>query len=210
MSLKHPHLVVDFFGTRLRRKRDATGDRFDAVPFNAHDLAEALSPHADLLLPAVRQWYDEDSSFHEYRGGRLLKHVFPELTDAVEARLSDLARQGDERDFKFILKTLSPYEGAEQLYPVLMEVVDRLEPGDKLLNRVSNVLGETGVVSGEFGFVEVHAHRKELIERYRDDARPKVQAYARERARDLAQHMAWEQRRAARDVAARRREWGEE
>jgi ppGpp synthetase/RelA/SpoT-type nucleotidyltranferase len=210
VSRQHPHLVVDFFSTRLRRKRAATADRFDAVPFNAHDLAEALSPHADLLLPAVRQWYDQDSSFHEYRGGRLLKHVFPELTDVVEARLSDLARQGDERDFKFILKTLLPYEGAERLYPVLMEVVDRLEPGDKLLNRVSNVLGETGVVSGEFGFVEVHAHRKELIERYRDDPRPKVQAYARERARDLAQHMAWEQRRAARDVAARRREWGEE
>jgi hypothetical protein len=132
------------------------------------------------------------------------------LTDAVEAWLLDLARKGDEPDFKFILKTLLPYEGAEQLYPVLMEVVDRLEPGDKLLNRVSNVLGETGVVSGEFGFVEVHAHRKELIERYRDDPRPKVQTYARERARDLAQHMAWDQRRAARDVAARRREWGEE
>lgn len=210
LSRQHPHLVVDFFGTRLRRKWDATGDRFDAVPFNAHDLAEALSPHADLLLPALRQWYDEDSSFHEYRGGRLLKHVFPELTDAVEARLSDLARQGDERDFEFILKTLSPYKGAAQLYPVLMEVVDRLEPGDKLLNRVSNVLGETGVVSGEFGFVEAHARRKELIERYRDDPRLKVQAFARERARDLAQHMAWEQRRAARDVAARRREWGEE
>lgn len=210
VSRQHPQLVIDFFGTRLRRKRDETGNRFDAVPFDAHDLAEALSPHVNLLLPAVRQWYDEDSSCHEYRGGRLLRHVFPELTDAVEARLSDLARQGDERDFKFILKTLSPYEGAEQLYPVLMEVVDRLEPGDKLLNRVSNVLGETGVVSGEFGFVEVHARRKELIERYRDDQRPKVQAYARERARDLAQHMAWEQRRAAREIAARRREWGEE
>ena len=207
---RHPQLVIDFFGARLHRKRDETGERFDPIPFDAHDLTEVLSPHADLLLPAVREWYDEDSGFHEYRGGRLLKHAFPELTDAVEAMLSDLARNGDERDFKFILKTLSPYEGAEQLYPVLMEVVDQLEAGDKLLNRVSNVLGETGVVSGEFGFVEVNARRKELIERYRDDPRPKVQAYARERARDLAQHMAWEQRRAARDVAQRRRDWNEE
>jgi ppGpp synthetase/RelA/SpoT-type nucleotidyltranferase len=210
VSRQHPHLVVDFFGARLRRKRDEAGGRFDPVPFGAHDLAEALSPHVNLLLPAVRQWYEEDSSFHEFRGGRLLKHAFPELTDEVEARLSDLARQGDERDFRFILKTLSAYEGAEQLYPVLMEVVDRLEPGDKLLSRVSNVLGETGVVSGEFGFVEVHALRKGLIERYQDDPRPKVQAYARDRARDLAQHMAWEQRRAAHEVARRRREWDEE
>lgn len=207
---QHPQLVIQFFGARLQRKRGESDERFEAVPFHSYDLAEVLSPHADLLLPAVRQWYVEESSFHEYRGGRVLKHAFPELTDAVANRLIEFVRQGEEPDFKFVLKTLSAYEGAEQLYPVLMEVVDRLAPGDKLLNRVSNVLGETGVVSGEFGFVEVHARRKELIERYLNDPRPRVQAYARDRARDLAQHMAWEQRKATRELAQRRREWNEE
>ena len=92
-----------------------------------------------------------------------------------------------------------------------MEVVDRLEPGDKLLNRVSNVLGETGVVSGEFGF-----RRGPFTPQGIDRAIPRRCAPQGPKpmrasgARDLAQHMAWEQRRAARDVAARRREWGEE
>lgn len=207
---RHPQLVIDFFSTRLRRERGESGERFEAVPFHPHDLAQVLSPHADLLLPAVRQWFEYEPRFHEYRGGRLLKHVFPELTEDVAAKLIDLARQGDEGDLKFVLKTLSPYEGAEQIYPVCMEVVDRLEPGDKLLNKVSIVLGETGVLSGEFGHVEAHALRRELIERYRDDPRPRVQAYARDRARELTQYMAWEQRRAAREVAQRRRDWNEE
>ena len=207
---QHPRLVIDFFGARMNRKRSEKGERFEAVPFHAHDLAEVLSPHANLLLPAARKWHNEESGFHEYRGGRLIKHSWPELTDAVTTQLAEIAREGDEQDFNFILKTLSAYEGAEQVYPVLMEVVDRLEPGDKLLGRVSDVLGRTGVVSGEFGFVEVHGRRKELIERYLDDPRQKVQEYARDRARDLAQHMAWEQRKAARDVAQRRRDWNEE
>jgi ppGpp synthetase/RelA/SpoT-type nucleotidyltranferase len=206
---RHPQLVIDFFGDRLRRERRA-GERFDAVPFHPFDLADVLSPHADRLLPAMRVWYEEQPEYHEYRGGRLFKHAFPELTDALAGKLTEIAREGDEADFKFLLRTLAPYEGAEQIYPVLMEVVDRVEPGDRMLTKVSNVLGETGVVSGEFGFVEVHARRKELIERYRDDPRPRVQAYARARARELAQHMAWEQRRAARDVAQRRRDWNEE
>lgn len=210
VARRHPRLVIDFFGARLRRERGGRDERFEPIPFHGHDLAQVLSPHADLLLPSVREWYNEKSGFHEYRGGRLLKHAFPELTDAVANELIQIARQGDEQDFKFILKTLSAYDGAERLYPVLMEVVDRLEPGDKLLHRVSDVLGQSGVVSGEFGFVEAHAHRKELIERYRDDPRPRVQAYARDRARELAQQMAWEQRRAARDVAQRRRDWNEE
>jgi len=207
---RHPQLVVDFFGTRLQRDRPAAGERFEPVPFHPHDLAEVLSPHADLLLPAARRWFEDEPRFHEYRGGRLVKHAFPELTEGVAAQLISFARHGGESDIKFILKTLSPYEGAEQIYPVCMELVDRLEPGDKLLNKVSIVLGETGVVSGEFGFVEAHTQRRDLIEKYRDDPRPRVQAYARERARELTQHMAWEQRRAARDVAQRRRDWNEE
>ena len=207
---EEPQLVIDFFATRLRGERGEGSDRFDPVPFEPHDLAEVLSPHPDMLLPAVRLWYNEAPQFHEYRGGRLLKHAFPELTAAVSDQLIEIARQGDEGDLKFVLKSLAPYEGVEQLYPVAMEVVDRLEPGDKLLNRVSDMLGVTGVLTGEFGFVEAHAQRKELIERYRDDPRPRVQVYARDRARDLAQQMAWEQRKAARDIARRRREWNEE
>lgn len=210
IGASRPQLIIDFFGARLRRERGEACDRFDPVPFEPHDLAEVLSSHADLLLPAVRRWYDEDPHFHEYRGGRLLHHAFPKLTEPVAAQLVELARQGDERDLKFILKCLAPYEGAEQLYPLAMEVVDRLEPGDKLLNRVSDMLGVTGVLEGEFGFVEAHAQRKALIERFSEDPRPRVQAYARERARDLAQHIAWEQRRAAREIAQRRRQFGEE
>lgn len=207
---RHPQLVVDFFGTRLQRDRQEVGDRFEPIPFHSHDLAEVLSPHAELLLPAAKRWFEHQGQFHEYRGGRLVKHAFPELTDELARQLIDLARHGDRSDLKFILKTLSPYEGAQQIYPVCMEVVNRLEPGDKLLNKVSIVLGETGVVSGEFGFVEAHTLRRDRIEKYRDDPRPRVQAYARARARELSQHMAWEQRRAARDVAQRRRDWNEE
>ncbi|PVB62046.1 RelA/SpoT domain-containing protein [Labrenzia sp. 011] len=210
VSQRHPQLVIDFFGARLRQEHAESGERFQAIPFDSHDLEEAFSPHLDLLLPAVREWYEEEPQLHEYRGGRLLKHAFPELTNEVADRLITLARQGGEQDFKFILKTLSPHEGAEQLYPILMEVVDRLEPGDKLLNEVSCVLGETGVVSGAFGFVQVTEQRRNLIERYRDDPRPRVQAYARDRARELTQEMAWEQRRAVRSVAQRRRNWNEE
>jgi len=210
VGVSHPQVVIDFFGTRLRRERADTRDRFDPVPFEPHELAKVLSPHANLLLPAVRQWYDENPHLHEYRGGRLLHHAFPEMTEPVAAELVGLARRGDESDLKFILKSLAPYEGAEQLYPIAMEIVDRLEPGDKLLNRVSHVLGMTGVLTGEFGFVEAHAQRKVLIEQFAEDPRPRVQSYASERARDLAQHMAWEQRKAAREMAQRRRQFGEE
>jgi len=131
------------------------------------------------------------------------------LTDAITEPLIELIQQGDERDFKFVLKTLSPYEGAKEIYPVLMVLVEQLEPNDQLLETVSDILDETGVISGEFGFVEIYTRRKELIEQYFDDPRSRVRTFARNRARELAQNMAWEQRRAARDLAQRKRDWNE-
>lgn len=206
---QHPQLVIKFFGDRIRLARTKSLRNFDPVPFHSHDLQKILSPHPDLMLLAVRQWYYEEARSHEYRGARLLKHAFPELTDAITEPLIELIQQGDERDFKFVLKTLSPYEGAKEIYPVLMVLVEQLEPNDQLLETVSDILDETGVISGEFGFVEIYTRRKELIEQYFDDPRSRVRTFARNRARELAQNMAWEQRRAARDLAQRKRDWNE-
>jgi hypothetical protein len=206
---RYPKLVLDFFSSRIRRDRTQTSSRFDPIPFHGHDLPQFLSRHSDLLLTAIRGWYEEDPRFHEYRGGRLFKHAFPQLTEEVSDKLIELAREGSETDFKFVLKTLAPFEGDEAIYPICMEVVERLEPGAKLLTRVSQVLGETGVLIGEFGHVDAYRQRRDLINRWRDDARPRVQAFARARARELEQSMAWEQRRAERDVAQRRRDWDE-
>jgi len=205
----HPQAVIDFFGARVQRDRKQVDHRFDPVPFHANDLPEALSGHAELLLRSVRQWYEEEPRYHEYRGGRLFNHVFPKLGGQVAALLERLAREGSENDLKFILKTLATYEGDEQIYPICMEVVDRLEPGHKLLSRVSQVLGETGVLSGEFGQVEAYTERRDRISKWSDDPRPRVQAYAVARIQELEQSMAWEQRRAERDVAQRKRDWGE-
>lgn len=131
------------------------------------------------------------------------------MQDAAQA-LSEIARGGTEDDLKFVLNTLAAYDGADTIYPVCMDVVEQLEVGDKLLSRVKNVLEQTGVVAGEFGFVEAYGQRRDLINQWRDDPRPKVRDFARAQARELEQTMAWEQRRASRDEAQRRRDWGEE
>ncbi|BBD03498.1 MULTISPECIES: RelA/SpoT domain-containing protein [Sphingomonadaceae] len=205
-----PDQVIDFFGTRIRHGRQTNRRRFDAVPFDAHDLPEVLSPHVDLLIPAIRDWHAENSDWHEYCGGRLFRHAFPELSAAVSEKLIEIAREGSNTDLEFILKTLTTYEGDEGIYPVCMEVVDRLEPGANLLENVSRVLGATGVLTGEFGHVQAYAERKQRIDRWKDDPRPRVKAYAVSRSRELEQSMAWEQRRASQGVAQRKRAFGEE
>lgn len=202
-----PALVLEFFGRRIRRDRAIGGARFDPIPFSIYELPKALSKHPSLVLAAVRSWHDLDPSLHQFTGGRLVSNVFPKLPQSVAAPLTTLISNGTRDDLSFVLATLQPYEGIEEIYPLCMDIVDRLEPGDDMLRRVAFVLGETGVVSGEFGFVEAQNLQRIRLQRYLQDARPKVRAFSREIRRKAEQSMAWEQRRAEQDVEQMRRDW---
>jgi hypothetical protein len=123
--------------------------------------------------------------------------------------LAELVKTGGRVELDFILKTLLAYEGSEAVYPLCMDIVDCLDEEDEWLSRVSHVLGKTGVLTGEFGFVEAEGAQHARLERWMEDARPKVKAYAAQQVRQIDQSRAWEQRRAERDVEQRRRDWGE-
>lgn len=204
---QRPALVLEFLDGRVRRERDRDGGRFDAIPFRIHELPKPLSRHPTLLLTAVRRWYDLSPPLHQFRGGRLVANVFPSLAGGLAEPLAALVAGGNREDLAFVLATLQAYDGIEAIYPICMDVVDRLDEKDDLLRRVSDVLGETGVISGEFGHVELEGEQHGRLGRYLDDPRPKVRTFAQEARRHAEQSMAWEQRRAEQDVEQMRRDW---
>lgn len=204
---RHPGLVIDFFGRRMQRDRADRGRFFEAVPYSLHNLPGVLANHADLLLDAARRWYAQEPLFHEFRGARLISQVFPGLPDNLLQAFTAIVRDGGEDNWKFIVSSLRPYEGDERMYPLCMDIVERLEPESELLHSISLVLQVTGVMRGEFGYVEAYAAQKSKMEPWLKDPRDKVRVFAAEQVRDLEQSMAWEQRRAERDYEARRREW---
>lgn len=101
----------------------------------------------------------------------------------------------EDVDLEFVLSMLKPYEAAELIYDLCMDVPDRLEPEDGLLRRVASVLDETGVLTGEFGHVAAEREQHTGLRRFADNRRPKVQAFAMEHMRTIDKSMAWENRR---------------
>ena len=89
-------------------------------------------------------------------------------------------------------------------------IVDALPQGDRRLDEVEIILQSTGVVAGQFGFVEAYQRKKEEVSPWLTDERPKVRAVAERYIRTLDRSIAAEQRRSEADYELRRREWPEE
>jgi hypothetical protein len=206
---RHPALVLDFLETRIRRERGDHQVSFDPIPYRFHELQVPLSREPAMLLAASRRMFDFKPAYHRFYGARLVSRVFPTLTGDIADALRKVVRMGSREDLDFVLSTLEPYESAEEIYPICMDIIERLEPGDDMLGRVAGVLGETGVLTGDFGHVEAEGEQHMRLKRWLDDERPKVKAFVEAELRRTEQSMAWEQRRAEREVEQMRRDWGD-
>jgi ppGpp synthetase/RelA/SpoT-type nucleotidyltranferase len=206
-----PGSVVSFIGNRLAFvQMDDSPVRYDAVPFAVHQLQAPLAAVPELMLEGSRKWYDAYPDYFTYDGGKLLASVFPNLSNGLEERLSAIAADGNPNDHAFVLSVLSDFEGKPCVYSLVRAVVAKLDPENVLLAEARSVLRESGVVCGQFGFVELYTKRKEMIEAWLDDPSENVRRFAAEYVRELEGRIAAENRSAEASLALRKLEYGEE
>ena len=209
VARRFPTLVLDYFGARIVRDARSDPIRYEVIPSDLHELGTVLAENPRQLLAATSEWYRTDPRFHEYRGGQLFRNVFPNLAEEASGPLREIVARGDRDDLAFVLDTLAAYQGAEPIFVICMDVVDRLDAGDDLLGRVSRVLGERGILTGDYGSVEADRAEHAQLAAWLDDPRAKVKAFAKEERRRITQSMAQEQRRATGEIEHMKEDWGE-
>ncbi len=211
IAKRWPGLVIDFLGQRQRVKRDGAAPAdYDAIPFSVHELQAPLAAAVDLMLSAARGWFEEDPLHFTFDGASLLASVFPDMAHGLNKRIAHLIADPAEGDLAFVLAVLSAYEGKPVVYGHVRNVVAKLDAGDQLLKKASSVLDESGVVSGEFGFADLHAGRKALLQPWLEDESEGVRVFARSQIRILEQREAAEVRSAEASIALRRLQYGED
>ena len=119
-------------------------------------------------------------------------------------------REGRDDAIDFVLQILRTYEGEPFVHGLCKAIVDALPEGDGRFGEVEFILHSTGVVAGQFGFVQAYQRKKEEVSSWLTDDRPKVCAFAERYIRTLDRSIAAEQRRSEADHELRRREWPEE
>jgi hypothetical protein len=211
IAIKHPQSVWHFFKARMDRNDDSgSSNRYEAVPYGMQELRKPLARDARLAVEIARSWYSPDDHLFTYSGGRLLHDVFPQFTNEFEAELLRLVRSGAAGDVDFVLSVLRSYQGGQFLHAICKALIDVLPEEDKRVGQVQIILESTGVVSGQFGMVQAYQSKKQEVEDWLSDPRPKVRNFAEKYRRYLDRNIAAEQRRSEADYELRRRDWPEE
>lgn len=201
-----PKLVVDFFGNRLDIKHERKKD-YSAVPFQFYHLQEQLLKEPAYVVDMATAWFRDDPSLFMYRGGKVVSNVFANAWPQLEQELRRYL-DGSNQNLNFIIQILRTFEGEVFLHPFIKDVIDMLEPDSELLGELGIALNESGVVTGEFGFVDLYKERREQIKVWLEDARPRVKKFAEAHIRLFDRMIAAEQRRAEEDHELRKRNWG--
>lgn len=192
-----PRAVWEYFGRRLDRARNAENEeRYQDVPYRLQTLAKELSRDAKLAVDVAREWYRADNKLFQYKGGRFLSAVFPTCPTVLSDVLRALIAAGAEDDADFVLDVMRNYKGELSTHDVLKDIVAKYPSDVAMHDKVKLAIDSTGVVWGEFGFVEAFRMKKASLVLWYDDVRPEVTAFAKNHIRDLDLRIVSEQRRA--------------
>jgi len=202
-----PVRVIDYFIDRLRlANTDDAPKGYEPVPFSLSELEDPLASFAADMVRKLREWHDDDARLFQYRGAQFLKAIFPKFTP-LGASLRSIVAQGERRGLEFVLAVLRVFDGRKVLQPICRDIVATLQPGDELLTEVEVVLDTTGMVSGQFGFVEAYLGKKAEIQDWLTDPREQVRVFAERHMRSLDRAIAAEQRRGMERHELRKREY---
>jgi len=202
---KSPKKVIDFFHKRVEiksKKRRGIDDRYDGVPFNFYKLSPTLSKQGKIIIPLILKWYKDGGKknnwLFSWEASHLFEEVFPGFSPILEQALIDLIKIGDKNSRDIVFSVISKYQGNKFLWNtvrVLMMKYAGTKTYDEVRSSLFGYLSQTGVVSGEDGFVRAYQAKKEEIKELEKDSDKRIKMFIREYKDYLEKRIAFEQKR---------------
>jgi len=206
LAKSQPEKVFDYFGARLDYSASrGDDDRYEEIPHQFHGLQKSFAGIVDHAVGTVRRWFVAGDPMFQFRGGLLLASSFPGFPEPFARKLQSMVQTGNRDDIEFVVRVMSSYHGEVFLGETCKAVVRALPADDSLLGEVEVILQSTGVVSGEFGFVEVFTKKKQEMADWLADPDVHVRAFAEKYMLFLDRRIAAEQRRSEENIALRKR-----
>lgn len=214
--------VFEFLLSRLkleldeRRRRKAEGlnvleDKFEAIPYQLHGLNKLLQKHPAKLLLLLRQNFDDMDvrSMFPYRGGaKLMKAVFPNFEQPLQAPLLELVVRGAEHDIEFVLAITRAYGGGAPILEICKAIVKAVPEQSEAWYQLAAALETTGAVWGEHGMVHAYQRKRDEIGAWKADGNERLRTFSAWLTEQLDRRIDAELKRADESLALRKYQYG--
>lgn len=202
---KNPERVINFFHDRVyiksKKKRDID-DRYDGVPFNFHKLGEVLRPHAKVIVPLLLGWYGDGDKKHnwlyQWEASHMFEEIFPSFDSILEHSLVSVIKKGTKKSRRIVFSVLSKYKGGQSLWGIIRAIIKQYagtKEYEEVKGHLFGYLSQTGVVTGEDGFVRAFEAKKAEIQNFKKDSDEAVKKFTKEYEEYLNHRITAEQKR---------------
>ncbi|MFA7300803.1 MAG: DUF4365 domain-containing protein [Candidatus Shapirobacteria bacterium] len=212
IAKKFPKKVIECFEKRIvkqmKKKKDV---RYDALPFDLHELPEVPEIKTEAILNMVLDWFRNDGWLFQFDGARFLKDIFPSMGEPLKSKLLSLIKEGGKNNADTVLCVLREFEGETFLHPIVKSFVKKYlkSKNSKLykeyLTELYIVLSKTGVVSGEFGLPNAYKQRKEMIQPWKLDKSKLIKDFVVQYESYLDKDITYHTKRAEEDIELMKR-----
>jgi len=205
LAEKYPKKLIQFFKERVSKQlRKHQGEKYDAIPFSLHIINKPIQKHAYIVVRAIIGWFAEKEWLFQWEACHLLEAIFPSFDKSLEHEMIKLLKKGGDKNASIVISVLRAYKGESFLHNICKEFIKKYH-NDKYIKEMIIILSQTGVVMGEYGFVEAYKAKKKEIQGWKKDKNKTIQSFIKKYEDYLDKSIASEQKRADEDVEMRKR-----
>ena len=208
IATKHPKKIISFFKNRvaIKASRKDVEERYEAIPFTLHKLNISLQKHVKIVVREIFEWISSKGWLLEWEGSHFIQKIFSTFDPELEKELITLLKSGTSQDAEIVLRVLRSYKGEPFLHNTCKELIKQHPKNEKYQKDMFIVLFQTGIVSGEYGFVEAYKRKKDEVQGWKQDKSIAVRDFASQYEAYLDKLIAYEQKKADEDIELRKRD----
>ena len=127
----------------------------------------------------------------------------------VAGLLTKFVNGASKTDIRFVVGILRVYDGVREILEVCKAVIKALPERSELWGEVAACIESTGVVSGEYGFVDAYERKRAEMVTWQQDDDPRVRSFSQWIVASLEHMIEYERQRADESLAMRKYKHGE-
>lgn len=130
---------------------------YDPIPHDLHTLGSKLVTHASKIVNEIFTWLKLPHWRYQWEAAQLLSVIFPGFHQEIEASLITLIADDTDGNNPAVAEAsfaiMRRYRGQPFLFESVKVFVVKYFPNDEYESELFSLLSQTGVVTGEHGFV---------------------------------------------------------